>query len=59
MYAWQRDREDLFLKIKAVFAEANSAYEAEKERVADRLKQELICNELHEKVSVRQFFHEF
>ena len=41
---------DLLFKIKAVFAEANTANEAEKERSADRQKQEKICKEWHKKV---------
>eukprot|EP00794_Sanderia_malayensis_P003646 gene3646-4163_t len=54
LYSWQRDRDDLFLKIKAILSEANTAYEAEKERVADRRKQEQICNKWHEKVKIFQ-----
>lgn len=50
LHAWQRDRVDLLFKIKAVFAEANAANEAEKERSADRQKQEKICKEWHKKV---------
>ena len=50
LYSWQRDRDDLFIKIKAVFAEANSEHEAEIERVADRQKQAHTCEELHQKV---------
>ena len=55
LHAWQRDRDDLFLKIKAVFAEANSGHEAEKDRFTDRHKQMLICESLHEKVRQNLF----
>ncbi|XP_065052658.1 coiled-coil domain-containing protein 148-like [Rhopilema esculentum] len=50
LHAWQRDRTDLLLKIKAVFAEANAANEAEMERFADRQKQKKICEDWHQKV---------
>ena len=50
IHSWQRDRSDLLFKIRAVFSEANAANEAEKERSADREKQDKICKELHEKV---------
>ena len=56
LHAWQRDRDDLLLRIKAVFLEANTAIEAEKERSADRQKQAKICEEWHEKVCFRVNF---
>jgi len=54
IHSWQRDRSDLLFKIRAVFSEANAANEAEKERSADREKQDKICKELHEKVRAFQ-----
>ena len=50
LYAWQRDRVDLLIRVKSLFAEAITAFEAEQKKKVNQMKQLQICEELHERV---------
>ena len=49
-HAWRRDREDLTLRVNAIFREATAQYIKRQKSMVEHTKQKFVCNFLREKV---------
>ena len=55
MLAWRRDRDDLVLRVTAIFHEAALQYKKKQKDMIEHTKQKFVCNYLREKVRFHVF----
>lgn len=51
LLAWRRDREDLILRVTAIFHEATLQYKKKQKDMIEHTKQKFVCNYLREKLN--------